>query len=222
MRTIVRLFVGAAVATAALTACSNPSSDDDARFGAPTQDWEFAAESDQSPDDPDPSPVADDPEPTTTPEPTTQPEPEFAPGTRQNPAGSQESAVFTTAEGEIDVWAGPAIWDASGLIAAENQFNDPPADGMTQVLVPVTVSYTGQGSVEPYYDIEVVYLADNGRSFESGYAVIPDALRDVNELYDGGTATGNLMFEVPTDQVPGGLWGISYGWNNDALWFEAA
>jgi hypothetical protein len=30
------------------------------------------------------------------------------------------------------------------------------------------------------------------------------------------------MFEVPTDQIPGGLWGISYGWNNDALWFEAA
>ena len=256
MRTYVRL-TAAALAIATLSACTNPASDDDARFGAPTQEWEFSDEDVSEPetteapttDDPTSTPAPEHPsapEIAPPPEPQPQPAPEPAPspstdptpapapvpepssatdtepahGSRLNSAGSDLSVVFTLDDGEVEVWPNPATWDANSIVAAENMFNDPPAPGMVHVLLPITVSYSGSGSVDPYYDITVTFLADDGRSYVTGYEVVPDDLLDVNELYDGGSATGNLQFELPADQTPGGLWGISYGWD-EPFWFVA-
>src|SRR5699024_2364766 len=119
VRTYVRLF-SAAIAISALSACSNPASDDDARFGAPAQEWEFSDEDDADDVEPSEVPAADEPGPTpeSSPEPTPEPtsEPTFDRGTRQNPASPEDSAIFTIPDGEIDVWAGTANWDAYGIV----------------------------------------------------------------------------------------------------------
>ncbi len=170
-------------------------------------DAEPAADTDEQPE------ASPDPEPTTT---------TAERGTRDNPATpGVDVASFTTGAEEVEVELGTATWDADEIVALENQFNDPPADGMVYVLLPVTVSYHGPESMLPWIDIDVTFLADDGRSYESAWAVIPDDLQDVNDIYDGGTATGNILFELPVAQVPGGLWGVSYNWS-DPLWWSAA
>lgn len=151
---------------------------------------------------------------------TTEPAAEL--GTRQNPATIDDVGTFSTGVGdEVEVSLGAANWDAGAVVAGENQFNDPAGDGMVYVILPVTVSYSGPESVLPWIDLDIVYLAENGRSFENAFAVIPDDLMDVADIYDGGTASGNVLFEVPADQVPGGMWGVSYNWS-DELWWTAS
>lgn len=167
----------------------------------------------------DTSSEAPEPEPSTE-EPTTEEPAEL--GTRENPATPGEDiATFSTGAEEIEVELGEATWDANEIVALENQFNDPPGDGMVYVLLPVTATYHGPESMLPWIDLKVTFLADNGRSYESTYAVIPDDLSDVADVYDGGTATGNILFALPTDQLPGGMWGVSYNWS-DPLWWAAA
>lgn len=157
--------------------------------------------------------------------PATEPEPP-APaselGSRENPAAvGSDVGTFTSGAESVEVVVQAATWDANATVAAENQFNDPPADGMVYVIVPITVTYSGPESMVPWLDVDVTYLAENGRSYEQAHAVIPDDLSEVADLYDGGSATGNLVFELPADQVPGGLWGVSYNWS-DPLWWAAS
>lgn len=142
-------------------------------------------------------------------------------GTRANPGlPGRDTATFSSSDEVVEISLGEANWDANAIVAAENQFNDPPEEGMVYVLVPVTATYTGPEKMTPWIDISVIFLADDGRSYESGYEVIPDDLSDVADIYDGGTATGNVLFALPIDQVPGGMWGVSYNWS-DPLWWEA-
>lgn len=150
------------------------------------------------------------------------PAPDPEPGTRENPGvvGS-DVGTFSSGQDSIEVTVEAATWDANEIVAGENPFNDPPADGMVYVIVPLTVTYSGPDSMLPWLDVDVTYLAPNGRSYEQAYAVIPDDLRDVADIYDGGSATGNIIFELPADQVPDGLWGVSYNWS-DPLWWAAS
>ncbi|WP_156253081.1 hypothetical protein [Pseudactinotalea terrae] len=187
-------------------AADNPSSVDDATESAPPE---------RAADDTQESESTEAAEAETT-------EPPAEVGTRQNPATVDDVGTFSTGVGdEIRVTLGAATWDANAIVAGENQFNDPPADGMVFVILPVTVGYTGPDSVLPWIDIDITYLAGNGRSYEQAYGVIPEDLSDVADIYDGGTATGNVLFEVPADQVPGGMWGVSYNWS-DELWWTAS
>lgn len=154
-------------------------------------------------------------------EPETTPEPEPELGTRENPAEVEsDEAFFGVGDEKITVTLGAANWDATSVVLGENEYQDPPADGSVFVIVPVTVGYSGPDSVLPWIDLDVTFLADNGRSYEDTFAIIPDDLMDVADIYDGGTATGNVLFELPADQVPGGMWGVSYNWS-DPLWWEA-
>lgn len=174
-----------------------------------------------------PAPTSEAPQEVEVEEPVEPAEPEEAEeaerGTRQNPGiVGQDIATLSIGEDEVTVSLAAATWDADALVADENQFNDPPGEGMVYVLLPVTVGYSGPDSIVPWLEVDVVHLAEDGRSYESSFSSIPDDLSDINDLYDGGEATGNILFELPADQVPGGLWGVSRGFSGDALWFDAA
>jgi hypothetical protein len=142
----------------------------------------------------------------------TTPEPE---GTRRDPfpagtvlAGSQQG--LTVAE----VTLGAAIWAADDVIRAENQFNDPAPEGSTYVILPVTVTNVGTDDpVTPWLDLDVAYVAPDGRSFEKASVVVPNNLNDVADLYEGGTGTGNIAFTIPVDQQ-GGVWAVSWGFSD--------
>ena len=126
------------------------------------------------------------------------------------------------ANDEVEITLGEANWAADDIVASENQFNDAAADGSTFVLLPVTVTNVASAEpVTPWLDVEVFFVSADGRSFEEAYEVIPDELSDISDLYEGGTGTGNIVFEIPTDVQEDGVWGVEFGWFSDATFVAA-
>ncbi|MDN4480508.1 DUF4190 domain-containing protein [Demequina muriae] len=146
-------------------------------------------------------------------------EPEGSPeGTRDNPfpAGS----VLTN--DEVEVTLGTANWAADETVASENQFNDPAADGSTFVILPVTITNVASSEpVTPWLELTVFYVAPDGRSFQEASAVIPEDVMDIDDLYEGGTGSGNLLYEIPSEVQEGGVWGVEMGWFSDTVFVEA-
>src|SRR5690625_2425653 len=104
-------------------------------------------------------------------------------------------------------------------VQAENQFNDPPEDGMEYWIVPLSVTYVGSETGLPWIDLTVQFVGDDARTYSDRCGVIPDDLMDVNELYEGGSAEGNVCRSVPAGAE--GLWTLSTGWGGNTVFFDA-
>lgn len=130
------------------------------------------------------------------------------------PAGTIDDPLpwdSTVSSDAASVTLGKAMWDAVDAIAARNRFNDTPAAGMTQVLLPLTV--TGLLTIEsvtPRLDIDVAYVTPDGDTYESGGLIIPQPLADVDDLWKGDTATGNLAFTIPVASIGHGVWAVEF------------
>ena len=72
----------------------------------------------------------------------------------------------------------------------------------------------------PWIDFSFDFVTATGETIEESYVVIPQPFSDIADLYEGGTGTGNVAFAIPTDQVEGGTWRVSVGW--DYEFFYAA
>ena len=85
--------------------------------------------------------------------------------------------------------------NATRIVMQENQFNDPPAPGNRFYMIEVSVEYyrtgTGPTSISAW-DFDLI--GDNRQLYDSSCGVIPNEL--FAELYPGGTAQGNVCFEV--------------------------
>lgn len=121
-------------------------------------------------------------------------------GTRTDPVpiGTPASVGggWTAVVNEVDL-------DATNLVLGANQFNEPPAPGSVYILIDVTITYDG---AEPS-DTGGVYFqalgASNVTMDEGGrnYAVPPTPLDSYTEVFQGGSLTGELVFEVPTSDL---------------------
>lgn len=143
----------------------------------------------------------------------TTPDPE---GTRNDPFPFGSTLVGSGAGNveEVLIDLGTAQWGAGDIVMAENRFNDPAPDGSVYVLLPVTITNVGSDEpITPWLDVDIIYVAPDGRSYEQEWASIPNDLADIGDLYEGGSATGNLAFILPIDSQ-GGVWGVSYGWSD--------
>jgi uncharacterized cupredoxin-like copper-binding protein/Mg-chelatase subunit ChlD len=123
------------------------------------------------------------------------------PGTRENPL-----PIGTAAEigggwyaSVVDV-----VPDATELVQAENQFNEPPADGDQFFLVTISTTYEGEGSstlpagnaFQVVGESSVAYT-----SFDPGCGVIPNAY-GFTEVFTGGMVEFNICFSVKSADVP--------------------
>lgn len=123
------------------------------------------------------------------------------PGTRTNPLPLGTSAEIGGG------WYASVVdvnFDATDLILAENMFNDPPAPGQQFVMLTISATYEGpeESSELPtgnafklVGDSSVSYI-----SYDPGCGVIPNDLPR-NEVFRGGTITGNICFAVDADDV---------------------
>lgn len=136
-------------------------------------------------------------------------------GSRARPFAAGSTIVGSTATvDEASLMIGSATWNADDVVMAENQFNDPAPEGSTYVLVPVTITNVGSAdAVIPWLAFDIAYVAPDGRSYDEASAVIPDELSDIGDLYEGGSATGNIAFVLPVDGQ-GGVWAASYSWSD--------
>lgn len=137
-------------------------------------------------------------------------------GTRGNPV--EPGVAFTVGEWVVEF--GDVTRDAGDIVAEENQFNDPPADGRQFVMTEVTVTYDGDDSGMPWVDLSFQFYGSEGNTFSTGSddrcGVIPDSLSDEGEMFPGATASGNVCLSVPSDQLDGGAWIVEDTFTLDA------
>lgn len=134
-------------------------------------------------------------------EPTKEP-PTKAPaevGTRDNPVPI--GATRTIGDWEVSVVS--VDLDAADAVAAENQFNDPPAEGHAFVMVGVSAKYVGTESGTFWVDVNGKILGADGNTFSDRCGVIPEDLTDEGETFGGATIAGNLCYSAAAAQLDG-------------------
>ena len=138
------------------------------------------------------------------------------PASRQSPVPWGQS--WPTPDGLVIRVVGVDL-DAWPRVLAENQFNDPPAEGMRMVMVSVEVTNQDGDAETPRKidDSDYRVVGDRGviySSFDSitRCGVIPDELDW--ELFPAATVTGNVCVMLPQDEgelrliyKPGSDWG---------------
>jgi hypothetical protein len=138
-----------------------------------------------------------------------------ADGTREHPY--RFSQDVSTDDWTVDLGRPYEAWDE---IRAENEFNDAPADGTEFWIVPVKATYTGTETGTPWVDLTVEFVGDDSVTYSDYCGVIPDDLMDTDELYEGGTAQGNVCVAVPAGAP--GAWTLTAGWFSDPVFFATA
>lgn len=94
--------------------------------------------------------------------------------------------------------------DATDIVMAENQFNDPPKDGNQFLIARIALEYTGAESGTPTFEVAFKVVGSSGvaySTFDDYCGVVPDSLNDAPELFEGGTVELNLCWSVSSADV---------------------
>lgn len=156
-------------------------------------------------------------------EPAAKPD-DAAVGTRENPAPL--GTLIDVKESGQPVWEitpGKAVLDANAIIAAENQFNDVPDAGMVWAMLPLTIKYVGTETGNPFVDISVKFVSSAGTTHEQfdKSAVTPNDLTNLNEMYPGASATGNVAIMIPIADAAAGTWAVAGSMFGEDFFFAA-
>lgn len=146
-------------------------------------------------------------------------------GTQDAPYALGET--FTVEDGEggtFDISLGEVNWDATDEVMGFYDGNEQPSDDETYVLVPITVTYHGDDSAEPGLMTIASYVSNAGNSYDEPGAYVENSWLNIGTLRDGGTATWDLAFIVPKDQVQDGYFTVRPMWNfsADDVWVAAS
>jgi hypothetical protein len=121
-------------------------------------------------------------------------------GERRNPIPVGQQAQV----GDWEVNVVGAALDATQAVLDENMFNNPPEDGHRYVLVALDAIYGGEGSSTFWVDMMYAFVGSKGERFDVGKAVAPDPITETGEALPGVCISGNVIFDVASDQVSGG------------------
>jgi len=133
--------------------------------------------------------------------------------------------MFTLEDGEggtLDVTVGAVNWDGTAAVMEANQFNEEPGADETYIVVPVTMTYHGDGTAEPFLAVTIDYVS-GGNTYSDEGTVTEKSAYDVGTLHDGGTAEFEIGIIVPKDKVKDGLLTADVLFNFDAqpVWVAA-
>ena len=118
-----------------------------------------------------------------------------AAGTRDDPIPLGESADV----GDYTVTVLEAVPNATDMVMAENQFNDPPAAGKQFYLVGVEVTYNGTETGQPAFELKLQAVGDQAvayTAYEATCGVVPLDQFQANELFPGGTVQFNTCWAI--------------------------
>ncbi len=86
--------------------------------------------------------------------------------------------------------------DLDDVVAAENQFNDPPPDGFRFVGIDVEYRYNGT-SVSSAFEVGTKMVGTSNVEIAKGCGVIPDPVDTFADVFPGGVVTGSLCYVTP-------------------------
>jgi hypothetical protein len=142
-------------------------------------------------------------------------------GTRANPYPL--GTAITSDEWEVTV--NSVTFAANDAVAAANEFNEAPPAGSEYIIINSTIKYVGsdaEGGIPAFVSIE--YVTPTGETVDQAdtIAVAPDpALDSMTTLYNGGTATGNIVLAVPSADAQSGVIAVKPGMLSDTVFFAA-
>jgi energy-coupling factor transporter transmembrane protein EcfT len=117
------------------------------------------------------------------------------PGSRDNPVplGSVISGD------DFDVTINSVQLDATDAVMAPDLYNEPAPEGFTYALINATITYTGAES-DWAMAVNIDYVASTGEVLDATdvFASPPEPRLGHDELYTGGTTSGNTVIAVPT------------------------
>jgi len=122
------------------------------------------------------------------------------PGERRNPIPMHQEARV----GGWEIAVVGADLDATQAVLDENVFNAAPGEGSRYVLVSVEATNVGGGPSTFWLDMLCSFVGSKGGSFKTAAVVPPDSIMTEGEAPPGVRIAGNLVFEVPSDEVAGG------------------
>lgn len=143
-------------------------------------------------------------------------EPATEAGTRENPY----PLGTTVSSDEWEVTINSVTLAANDAVMGENQFNEAPEAGNEYILVNATMVYIGtdpDGGLPAFVNIE--YVTATGETVEPTFAVAPDELDSMSTLYEGGTVTGNIAMQVPSEGIDTGVLAVRPGMLADTVFF---
>lgn len=145
-------------------------------------------------------------------------------GTRDNPLPMGSTiTVGTPGSPDWEITVGPALLNANDEVAAANQFNDPPEPGFQYAMLTINVTYIGETSGTPWIELDWDYVGADSVTYRSSdtFAVAPDSIMDINELFPGGSGSGNVVIAIPSDSASEGTWRIGASFLGDKIFFAA-
>lgn len=89
--------------------------------------------------------------------------------------------------------------DATDIVMAENQFNEPPAAGNQFSLARVAVTYVGSATGTPGVDLNFQSVGERSTSyttFNNTCGVYSDDSYSIAELFEGGSAEFNVCWQI--------------------------
>lgn len=118
------------------------------------------------------------------------------------PENSRTDPITMGDEGQVGNYAITVLEvtpNANDIVAAENQYNDPPKDGNQFFIARIAVQYTGNDSGNPAYENGFKVVGESSvayTTYDDGCGVVPEGLSDAPELFEGGKAEINLCWSV--------------------------
>ena len=123
------------------------------------------------------------------------------------PAGERGTVDSPVAPGALaDIGGGwrlqvlEVVADGAALVAAENEFNEPPPAGKTFSLVKVSLGYYGLEEPKFGFEPTIQAVGADKVQLEEDCGVVPNELERFGDYFAGGVLTGNLCFvTTPAD-----------------------
>jgi hypothetical protein len=146
------------------------------------------------------------------------------PTTSGRPTGTRRDPIPLGQEAQVGDWKVKVVGvtlDATRAVLDENMFNNPPDSGSEYVLVSIEASYVGQESSTFWIDMLYSFVGSDGKVFGLAAAVAPDSITNAGEASSGGSISGNLVFMVASDQIPGGTLMLeeAFAWEQGRVFF---
>ena len=130
-------------------------------------------------------------------------------------------------KGDVPYWAivvSDVNPDATELILATNQFNDPPAPGHHFYMVEIEAKYIGPDSDMFGRNFTLKTLGQSGVVYAPGLehycGVIPDELSEYTELFTGGGIRGWECWQVSEADVDSLQLLLDEGFGDTRVWFD--
>jgi hypothetical protein len=145
-------------------------------------------------------------------------------GSRSEPLALGTSVTMDDGNGGVwEIKLGPSSLQSNEVVRLENQFNSPPPEGLQFASIEVSATYQGPETGNPSWDIDVAFVSAAGTTHKSfDVSVVgPEELSNSNELYEGGTAIGNVFIAVPSEDITKGTWRLSTTWGGQEVFFKA-